>query len=262
MRETLAEVLSDARRRSGKTIAEAEEETRIRAKHLQALEDGDYEALPNPAYVRGYIISYAKFLGLDPKPLLGMYRAEMGDTAERSTMAPKETVVGTHDQTHAIPWRITIAIIIVVIVAAIAYWLIGRLIGGDEPEELPPTPPVAEETETPPASATETLPGVTDTSGVDPAAEDTDGDELGQPFLVAIEVESGGASWLEVEVDGLSAYVGKAVGGESQEYDVTEEITILIGKPESVTVLRDGEPVEIPGGGVPELVLRADDPVE
>jgi cytoskeletal protein RodZ len=35
-----------------KSLADAEADTRIRARLLEALEKGNYEALPSPAYVR------------------------------------------------------------------------------------------------------------------------------------------------------------------------------------------------------------------
>ncbi|MDZ4063207.1 MAG: helix-turn-helix domain-containing protein, partial [Coriobacteriia bacterium] len=81
MNRTLGETLSSARRALGASIADAEQETRIRTRSLEALERADYDKLPNPAYVKGYIISYAKFLGLDPAPLLELYREETGTVA-------------------------------------------------------------------------------------------------------------------------------------------------------------------------------------
>ena len=63
-----------------------------RAAH-QALEDGDYDQLPNPAYVRGYITSYAHWLELDPAPLLTMYRAESGAVGPTAALPRRETVV-------------------------------------------------------------------------------------------------------------------------------------------------------------------------
>ena len=74
----LGDTLRERRTALGISIAQAEEATRIRGKLLTALEAGDYARLPNPGYVRGYVSSYAKYLELDPVPLLAMYRAETG----------------------------------------------------------------------------------------------------------------------------------------------------------------------------------------
>ena len=80
---------------------------RIRGKLLAALEDGDYARLPNPGYVRGYVSSYARYLELDPVPLLAMYRAETGagryhDINLVPTTCPWPRAV----EQHAMPWRV------------------------------------------------------------------------------------------------------------------------------------------------------------
>ena len=74
----LGDTLRERRIALGITLEQAEEGTKIRGKLLEALEDGDYGRLPNPGYVRGYISSYARYLELDPVPLLAMYQAETG----------------------------------------------------------------------------------------------------------------------------------------------------------------------------------------
>jgi len=40
--------------------------TRVRVANLAAIEDGDIESLPAPVYARGYLRTYARYLGLDP----------------------------------------------------------------------------------------------------------------------------------------------------------------------------------------------------
>ena len=48
------------------TLEEAEQATRIGRRYLEALELGQYEVLPAPVYARGFMRSYAAYLGLDP----------------------------------------------------------------------------------------------------------------------------------------------------------------------------------------------------
>jgi len=66
--------LKDARRRIGIDIKEAEERTKIRARYLRALEAEDWEALPAPAYVRGFLRTYGSILGLDGEMLADEFR--------------------------------------------------------------------------------------------------------------------------------------------------------------------------------------------
>ncbi len=73
---------------------------RIRRRYLQALEMGDYEALPGPIQARGFLRNYVRFLGLPVEDALARYDAETGkspapiyagggrQTAPRGTDAP------------------------------------------------------------------------------------------------------------------------------------------------------------------------------
>lgn len=71
--DELGHILREARETKGLTLAEVQEETRISPRYLEALEAGDYQRLPTPTHVRGFLRNYARFLGLDPDPLLERY---------------------------------------------------------------------------------------------------------------------------------------------------------------------------------------------
>ncbi len=66
----LGHVLREARETKGLTLAEVEAKTRINRRFLEALEKGEYHLLPTPVHVRGFLRNYARFLHLDPEPLL------------------------------------------------------------------------------------------------------------------------------------------------------------------------------------------------
>lgn len=69
----LGETLQRARQSKGITIEDAERVTRIPRKYLEALELENYSILPAPVYARGFLRSYAGYLGLDPKELLPFF---------------------------------------------------------------------------------------------------------------------------------------------------------------------------------------------
>jgi transcriptional regulator with XRE-family HTH domain len=69
----LGETLRRARLSKGMTIEDAERVTRIPRKYLEALELENYGILPAPVYARGFLRSYAGYLGLDPKELLPFF---------------------------------------------------------------------------------------------------------------------------------------------------------------------------------------------
>src|SRR5581483_3599127 len=57
--------LREARLRRGVDVAQAEVATKIRGKYLRALEDEQFELLPAQTYVKGFLRTYAEYLGLD-----------------------------------------------------------------------------------------------------------------------------------------------------------------------------------------------------
>lgn len=250
---SLGDTLRDRRAELGISIDEAERVTRIRARLIQALEAGEYDRLPNPGYVRGYISSYARYLGLDSAQLLAMYRAETGASRIPTDLdLPRaREAVQRGGRPHALPTRTYLILAAVVAVVGLVAFGVSRCSGDTDP--VPPlidTP--AEETVTPTAtpSAPATTPVTTETV---PTTRD-----LGEPFTLTVRVKADGASWLRITVDGLKAYEGILTGGQSKRYDVTEKAEVRIGQPSAVTVLRDGKEVEIPTAkDTPTVVLEA-----
>lgn len=64
--------------RRGLDITECEVGTKIRAKYLRAMEEEHYDLLPSPAYVRGFLRTYAEYLGLDGQLVTDEYESRFG----------------------------------------------------------------------------------------------------------------------------------------------------------------------------------------
>ncbi|MFA6973538.1 MAG: RodZ domain-containing protein [Parcubacteria group bacterium] len=75
---TLGEKLKKLRSERRMSLGEASRQTMIQAKYLEYLEEGVYAKLPVDVYVRGFLRSYAEFLGVEEKVLLRMYDKEIG----------------------------------------------------------------------------------------------------------------------------------------------------------------------------------------
>jgi hypothetical protein len=86
----VGEALQAARERKGVDLYRAERDTKIRLRYLSALEDSDYDELPAPVYVKGFLRNYAIYLGLDPEEVLDRWHDEMETlrTATRVAVAP------------------------------------------------------------------------------------------------------------------------------------------------------------------------------
>jgi len=255
----LGETLKERRTALGLTLDQAQEATRIRGTLIRALEEGDYAKLPNPGYVRGYISSYARYLELDPLPLLAMYKAETGSGRYHELNLPQvdEAVAPRHQQ-HAVPGRAALIVVVVLALLSVAVWGITRIWRGPEPT-LPEPAPLSEPTTTPEADGAAAPDADAEQAQV--AAQDEPPSEL-QPFTLEVKVDQNGASWLEITVDDKKAYAGTLTGGQSQEYEVAESASVLVGRPSAVTVLRDGKKVKIPASDDTPVVELEAEPAE
>ncbi len=70
----IGEVLKRTRTRHKIDIRTVEQQTKIRIKYLRALENEEWDVLPGPAYAKGFLRTYAQFLGLDANALVDEYR--------------------------------------------------------------------------------------------------------------------------------------------------------------------------------------------
>lgn len=81
------------------TLPDAEKALRIRRRYLQALEMGDYTALPGEIQARGFLRNYARYLNLPVEEALARYDAEIQGRPMQprahtnSTLEPKAPVV-------------------------------------------------------------------------------------------------------------------------------------------------------------------------
>jgi cytoskeletal protein RodZ len=69
----LGNTLSRARRARGITLEDAERDTHVSRRYLQALETEDFSVFPAPVYARGFLRTYSRYLGLNPEELIRVF---------------------------------------------------------------------------------------------------------------------------------------------------------------------------------------------
>ncbi len=74
--DTIGDIFQERRRRDVLSLEDAATKLRIQTKYLKALEQGKYKELPADVYIRGFIKSYAEYLGLDSEAMLKLYKTE------------------------------------------------------------------------------------------------------------------------------------------------------------------------------------------
>jgi len=87
---TLGQYLRREREMRGVSLAEVSEETKVKRQFLELIEAGEHGGLPSPIYVRGFLRSYAAFIGLEAGDVLQRYQEALDQQAEaeRQDVAP------------------------------------------------------------------------------------------------------------------------------------------------------------------------------
>lgn len=77
--QSVGKVLRARRIRAGLTLSELAFDLQIRPRLLEAIEAGEYQALPAGIYAEGFVRAYARAVGMDAGTAAERFRAETGD---------------------------------------------------------------------------------------------------------------------------------------------------------------------------------------
>jgi cytoskeleton protein RodZ len=129
--------LRETRNRRKIDLAEVEAAIKIRVRYLQAIENEEWDALPGGAYTRGFIRTYAGYLGLDGDRLADDYRRSTAPPGgERPPKRVEPVPTGTRRRGPRIPGRL--------LAAAVSLAVLGLLIviglAGEEGGDGAPSP--------------------------------------------------------------------------------------------------------------------------
>ncbi len=84
--------LREARERQEITLPQVEAGTKIRGKYLRALEEERFDQLPAETYVKGFLRTYAEYLGLDGQLYVDEYNSRYVATEEEPPIRARRTV--------------------------------------------------------------------------------------------------------------------------------------------------------------------------
>ncbi|HEX5578224.1 MAG TPA: RodZ domain-containing protein [Candidatus Limnocylindria bacterium] len=126
----LGEVLRTAREARDVDLARVERDTKIRARYLQALEDGDYAELPGAVYTKGFLRNYGAYLGLDAEYLIDLYRLESAQpiTEKPSVPAPPRPISTRRSRPLVVTPGVIMAALLTVGVAIFIIYLVAEFV--------------------------------------------------------------------------------------------------------------------------------------
>jgi cytoskeletal protein RodZ len=127
--------LREARLKRNLTPADVQKAIRIRDRYLQALEEERWELLPGDAYVKGFLRTYADYLGLDGNLYVEEYNSRFARPDEPQLVPERFARSGTRFGGVGFLRPLIVVAVIVAIVAGLAAW---QLSGSDDKRAVPP----------------------------------------------------------------------------------------------------------------------------
>jgi cytoskeleton protein RodZ len=248
------------------SLEQAEADTRIRLRYLEALESEEYDALPDPVVGRGFLRNYATYLGLDPQEAADRFSGKVAPPEPESLSVEGPTPftagpfrpVSLHQMPGRRPRWVWIAGLVVILVAALAglAWWGYPYLSAWLTREAPASPSVAA-TSTRPATVTRTPSADV---AVTEAATATPNGSTPTPratrmltrtpsptpspsvytgiFLELVFVDT---SWIQVTVDGVREFQGELEADTYRSWYGEERIELRIGNAGAVLVTVNGQ---------------------
>ncbi|HEX8806671.1 MAG TPA: RodZ domain-containing protein [Candidatus Aquilonibacter sp.] len=222
----LGERFRAAREARGLTLSDVAEQIRIRSVYLAAIEDESWASIGAPVYIRGFLRTYARFLGLDPEEVVTEFN---GETSAPSSpiptvpgAAPKTTYLAEEQApARALSPLIWIASLIAVVLIAIVVYNEATLRARQTAAALP--------SNTPPASPAATATALAAAASPSP---------LAGPNTLVVRISA--PSWLRVTVDGNVSMEGTFPAGTVRQFH--GKIAMLrIGNAGGVEIIVDGK---------------------
>ena len=210
----LGERFRAAREARGLTISDAAERIRIRSVYLAAIEDEHWNTIGAPVYARGFMRTYARFLGIDPEEAVAEFNRTQ-DVVPAATADVREVPRQRRWPTGALIW--VAGTVAVILIAFVVY---------NEVALRSQEPSTAAAAATPTAAATAT-PG--------PA---TAAPAIGGANSLALVLSA--PSWLRVTVDGSVSMEGTYPAGTAKTFHGKKAL-VRIGNAGGVEVYVDGK---------------------
>ena len=271
----IGRLLEHKRKERGLTLEEVEQATKIRKRYLTGLERDDYAILPDAVYARGFLKTYANYLGLDGEALSRQLKSSTKTRRERGINynprpqsdfeKPLITPSGLGGGKKRKVYTSAIMTLLVALLALAA--VIGALyfVGRDAQVSKEGNP---QSGESPPRQEQQHGAGRDKAAG--PAKQDAvvSKDTVGSEKKPAVAKQSAPPdtlrvlvnvrerpSWILIRTDGTAAYEQVAQPGFSKTFEAEQRLFIKCGDAGAVRVEINGQDAGALGGAG-EIVAR------
>jgi cytoskeleton protein RodZ len=245
----LGERFRAAREARGLTLSDVAEHIRIRSVYLAAIEDESWASIGAPVYIRGFLRTYARFLGLDPEEVVAEFNGQASAPPAPVPSAPGAPPKTSYLADEQAPARglsplIWIASLVAVVLIAIVVYneatLRGRQTAAALPSNSPAVSPAASATAL--AATTSASPDASGSPTVAPSGSPTV-TPSGSPAAAGpntLQVVFTAPSWLRVTVDGSVSMEGTFPAGTVRQFH-GKIARLRIGNAGGVEIIVDGK---------------------
>jgi cytoskeleton protein RodZ len=235
---TFGQALRDAREDLGVSLDDAERETRINRRYLEALETEDDSAMPPAVYTRGFIRTYSMYLGLDPEAMLDAYGPQQAiEDNVRIRPIPAEL-----NAPRSIPFRPAVVFAGLIVASLLVVYLWGQYTSFREtvdqieiaPTTRAPTATVAvSRASSPSPSPGSAIPSL---AGPSPSPVVAVVPERG----LVVDAKVVDRTWMEVWVDGRSVMADTVQVGFTRSFTAEQQVRMRVGNAAGVQVVVNG----------------------
>lgn len=267
---TVGEILRRARLDKKISLTDVEKNTNIRAKYIEAVENGEYEKLPGDVFIRGIIRTYGTFLGFDGLELVNIYKASRDglpssevrsrgirevNRVRMNIQLKEKRDLGSGRGGFDLSLKQFAAGIIIILLLAAGYFAVPKLIamsgetssGPKTAAAVPPAVPAAKPADAAPAAkAADAANTAAAASGAEPAEKAAAAAETaGSNVTVAVECVD--KCWIEVFADGEKIYENTLYAKDRKQFEAKEKLIIKYGNIGAMRINYNGEDVDLKG---------------
>jgi len=254
-RETLGKYLKSQRESKKISLNEVAKNTRVREPILRALEEDQHNLLPPATYVKGFLLAYAKYLGLDLNDILLRYeRALKGESIAPPPMpSPKPKQENPPPQTlkpkQKALWNMKqIWVVAGVIVASFVVFYFFSPYSNKAPREsslgkhveeessVPPSPPVAARPPTP-----EGKPSAQEKKPLTPSAPVTATTSVQEKKAISLDLKAVEETWLSLQADDQSGKEMILKPGQGTTVQASSRILMKLGNAGGLDLILNGK---------------------
>ena len=219
--------LREARVRRSLTLQQVEEDTKIRVKYVQAMENEDFDVMPGATYVKGFLRTYSTYLGVDPEVIIDEYRSRSSGAriAEQQEPFGGSSTLGSPRSHRGRNTIVFVAVICLLVLTVIV--VLGWNSGGDGGQPA-----------TKPGALGITSPSPKASTSAKPSSRPT------APTKLVVKVAANGDCWMEVRTSSFTSgkvlFSGTLAKGGHKEYRA-KKLYLRLGNPGAIVLKVNGK---------------------